>query len=34
MLEEMLAQEEGKTLEFKESAKGLTGIIKTMVLNA
>ena len=31
MLEAMFAQEEGKTLEFKEHAKGLAGIIKTVV---
>ena len=30
MLQEILAKEEGKTLEFKESANSLQGIIKTV----
>jgi len=31
MIEELLQQEEGKTLEFKENTKGLDGIIHTIV---
>jgi predicted HTH transcriptional regulator len=31
MLQEILAKEEGKTLEFKESANSLQGIIKTII---
>lgn len=31
MLEELLSQDEGKTLEFKENTKSLSGIIKTAV---
>lgn len=31
MLEEYLSQNEGKTLEFKENTRSLSGIIKTVV---
>lgn len=31
MIEEYLSQNESKTLEFKENARSLTGIIKTVI---
>ena len=33
MIEELLAQEEGKILEFKENTKNLEGIIHTIIRN-